>query len=407
MPDVVLKADHIFKRFRRGELHDSLRDLLPAIARRFVNRGSKRALDKEEFWALQDVSFEVVRGEAFGIIGANGAGKSTLLKLLCGIMRPTSGTLSVNGRLSALIEVSAGFHPDLTGRENIFLNGTILGLKRAEIRRRFDAIVSFSDLEEFIDTPVKRYSSGMYARLGFSVAAHVDPDVLIVDEVLSVGDYTFQRKCMERMNAIMQGGATVIFVSHNLEAVASLCARSLLLERGRVVNIGASREVVGEYLATGGPRHAVALGREAFITDVIVRGSDGPRFHFQSGEKCYIDVVVSSHGLCERLAVVIGITTREAIMVFNTSTVRLGVDSFSLRDGQKVVCRFALDLHLAGGTYYVAATVRRYDIGKNYDEWPSAQTLVVSADRDSKGIANLYPVASVEAGDAGQPQPQP
>jgi lipopolysaccharide transport system ATP-binding protein len=207
---------------------------------------------------------------------------------------------------------------------------------------------------------------------------------------------------MERMAAILQGGATVIFVSHNMEAVAKLCGRSLLLERGRVVNIGASREIVGEYLATGGPRNTVTLGREAFITDVKVRGDDGPRIHFQSGEKCHIDVAVSSHGPCERLAVVIGITTREAIMVFNTSTVRLGARSFSLRDGQKVVCSFALDLHLAAGTYYVTATVRRYDIGKNYDEWPSAQTLVVSADRDSKGLVNLYPVASVDAGDAGQ-----
>lgn len=350
---------------------------------------------------MQDVSFDVAHGEAFGIIGANGAGKSTLLKLLCGIMRPTSGTLSVNGRLSALIEVSAGFHPDLTGRENIFLNGTILGLKRAEIHRQFDAIVAFSELEDFIDTPVKRYSSGMYARLGFSVAAHVHPEVLIVDEVLSVGDYTFQRKCMERMAAILRGGATVVFVSHNMEAVANLCTRSLLLERGRAVNIGPSKDIVGEYLATGGPRHAVALGKEAFITEVTVRGKDGPRIHFQSGEKCYIDVAVSSHGPCERLAVVIGLTTREAIMVFNTSTVRLGADSFSLRDGQQVICSFALDLHLAAGTYYVTATVRRYDIGRNYDEWPSAQTLVVSADRDSRGIANLYPVASVRASATG------
>jgi lipopolysaccharide transport system ATP-binding protein len=396
MRDVALKAEHIFKRFKRGELHDSLRDLLPALARRLVRGSANRGLDSEEFWALQDVSFEVARGEAFGIIGANGAGKSTLLKLLCGIMRPTEGTLGVNGRLSALIEVSAGFHPDLTGRENIFLNGTILGLKRADIRRRFDAIVAFSGLEEFIDTPVKRYSSGMYARLGFSVAAHVDPDVLIVDEVLSVGDFTFQRKCMERMTSILKGGATVVFVSHNLEAVANLCTRTMLLEHGRAVNIGASREIVGEYLATGGPRHVVAAGREAFIKDVAVRGEDGPRIHFQSGEKCYIDVSVGSHGSCERIAVVISITTRQGIAVFDTSTVSLGADGLSLRDGQEAVCRFALDLHLVGQTYYVAATIRRYDIGKNLDEWRAAKAIIVSSERGNNGIANLYPVATIE-----------
>lgn len=398
MQDVALKAEHIFKRFRRGELHDSLRDLLPALARRLVRRGAQGALEKEEFWALRDVSFDVARGEAFGIIGANGAGKSTLLKLLCGIMRPTSGTLGVDGRLSALIEVSAGFHPDLTGRENIFLNGTILGLNRADIRRRFDEIVAFSGLEEFIDTPVKRYSSGMYARLGFSVAAHVDPDVLIVDEVLSVGDFTFQRKCMERMTSILKGGATVVFVSHNLEAVANLCARTMLLEHGRALNIGPSREIVGEYLATGGPRHVVASKQEAYIKDVSVRGEDGARVHFQSGEKCYVDVSVGSHGSCERIAVVISITTRQGITVFDTSTVRLGADGLSLRDGQEAVCRFALDLHLVGETYYVAATVRRYDIGKNLDEWRAAQAIIVSSEKGNKGIANLYPVATIEYG---------
>jgi len=402
MQDAALKAEHVFKRFRRGELHDSLRDLLPAIARRLANRNAMRVLDKEEFWALRDVSFSVARGEAFGIIGANGAGKSTLLKLLCGIMRPTSGVLEVNGRMSALIEVSAGFHPDLTGRENIYLNGTVLGLSRAAIRLRFDAIVAFSGLEEFIDTPVKRYSSGMYARLGFSVAAHVDPEILIVDEVLSVGDYTFQRKCMERMASILRGGATVIFVSHNLEAVCNLCGRALQLDRGRVVNIGASRDVVAGYLTASAPRPDVAAEREVFITKVTVRGQDGPRIHFRAGEKCFVDVAVSSHGNCDRLAVVIVIKTLEAIMVFDTSTVRLGAESFSLRGGQEVVCHFALDLHLAAGSYYLAAIVRRHDIGKDYDEWPFAQTLIVSADGGSKGVANLYPVASVDSGDAGQ-----
>ena len=222
MDDIALEMQDVYKKFRRGEIYDSLRDLLPAVTGRLLKRLHSEELGAREFWALQAVTFRVRRGEAFGVIGPNGAGKSTILKLLSGIMQPTRGALSVRGRLSALIEVSAGFHPDLTGRENVYLNGAILGMTRQEIARRFDSIVAFSGLDEFIDTPVKRYSSGMFARLGFSVAAHVDPDILIVDEVLSVGDFVFQQKCVERMNAIIRGGATVIFVSHNLRAVAEL-----------------------------------------------------------------------------------------------------------------------------------------------------------------------------------------
>jgi lipopolysaccharide transport system ATP-binding protein len=251
---------------------------------------SGRSLDERDFWAVQDVSFSIERGEAFGIIGSNGAGKSTILKLLSRIIKPNAGAIKVNGRLSALIEVSAGFHPDLTGRENVYLNGTILGLKRAEIRRRFDDIVAFSGLEEFIDTPVKRYSSGMYARLGFSVASHVDPDILLVDEVLSVGDFLFQKRCIERMSSILKGGATVVFISHNLEAVANLCTRTLLLEKGRVVKIGGSGEVVREYLQRGRQRRVPDPDQEAVIADVRLRGPDGPQSHFRSGERCRIDV---------------------------------------------------------------------------------------------------------------------
>ncbi|HEY9229824.1 MAG TPA: ABC transporter ATP-binding protein, partial [Gemmatimonadaceae bacterium] len=223
--DAVLAMDHVSKKFRRGEIYDSLRDLIPAMVSKVGKRRSPSELGKKEFWALQDVSFEVMRGEAFGIVGSNGAGKSTILKLLSGIMKPTRGTITVRGRLSALIEVGAGFHQDLTGRENIFLNGSILGMTKEEIRRKFDDIVEFAGLRDFIDTPVKRYSSGMYARLGFSVAAHVEPDLLIVDEVLSVGDYLFQQKCIDRMTGILKGGTTVLFVSHNLHAVTDLCQR--------------------------------------------------------------------------------------------------------------------------------------------------------------------------------------
>src|SRR5271168_2074143 len=183
MADVALRMEHVYKKFRKGEVFNSLRDLVPALTGRMFQRQDLVGHDRREFWALRDVSFEVKRGEAFGIIGHNGAGKSTILKILSRIMKPTKGSMVVNGRLSALLEVTAGFHPDLTGMENIFLHGTILGMKKREIQSKLDQIVSFSGIEEFIDTPVKRYSSGMFARLGFSVAAHVDPEVLIVDEV--------------------------------------------------------------------------------------------------------------------------------------------------------------------------------------------------------------------------------
>src|SRR5579863_7610788 len=225
MSDIALRMEHVYKKFRKGEVYNSLRDLIPALTGKMFRQQELSEDDKREFWALQDLSFDVKSGECLGIIGRNGAGKSTALKILSRIMKPTRGNMIVNGRLSALIEVSAGFHQDLTGRENIFLNGTILGMKKREIESRLDQIIAFSQLEEFIDTPVKRYSSGMFARLGFSIASHVDPEVLIVDEVLSVGDFAFQLRCMERMRSILDRGTTVLFVSHNLKSVAELCDR--------------------------------------------------------------------------------------------------------------------------------------------------------------------------------------
>src|SRR5271166_219921 len=238
MSDVALRMENVYKKFRKGEVYNSLRDLLPALTGRMFRQQELLESDKREFWALHDLSFEVKRGEAFGIIGPNGAGKSTALKVLSRIMKPTKGRVVINGRLSALIEVTAGFHPDLTGRENIFLHGTILGMTRREIESKLDEIIAFSGIEEFIDTPVKRYSSGMFARLGFSVAAHVDPEVLVVDEVLSVGDNLFQQRCMERIHSIIKAGTTVLFVSHNLKAVTEICPRAMLLDHGRVVAIG-------------------------------------------------------------------------------------------------------------------------------------------------------------------------
>jgi lipopolysaccharide transport system ATP-binding protein len=220
-----------------------------------------------EFWALRDVSFEVKRGEALGIIGHNGAGKSTILKLLASITSPSSGEITINGRIAALIEVGSGFHPELTGRENIYLSGSILGMRRAEITQKLESIIEFSGIREFIDTPVKRYSSGMYVRLGFSIAAHLEPDILLLDEVLAVGDAAFQAKCLNRVNELRTSGRTIIFISHDLNAVERMCDRVLLMQRGEIIANGPPVDVIDQYKSSvghdaGTPFHGVGPVRE-------------------------------------------------------------------------------------------------------------------------------------------------
>lgn len=239
---IDLKFDHVSKRYYvRGEAEaDMTRHPL-------VRKLKSLRRSVQQFWAVRDVSFEVQRGEVLGIIGHNGAGKSTLLKLLSGVTTPTDGEIRINGRLSALIEVGSGFHPELTGRENIYLNGSILGMRRREITEKLNSIVDFAGVRAFIDTPVKRYSSGMYVRLGFSIAAHMDPDILLLDEVLAVGDAAFQAKCLQRITELKEGGTTIVFISHDLGAVERLCNRVLLMQRGEVAASGSPRDVIVEY----------------------------------------------------------------------------------------------------------------------------------------------------------------
>ncbi len=261
--DVVIRAEGLGKKYVIGhaaerEGYVALRDVLARGARNLWRKTAGMARGRapvagdrhEEFWALKDVSFEIRRGEVTGIIGRNGAGKSTLLKILSRITEPTEGQVTITGRVASLLEVGTGFHPELTGRENIYLNGAILGMTRAEIRRKFDEIVAFAEIEKFLDTPVKRYSSGMYVRLAFAVAAHLEPEILVVDEVLAVGDAEFQRKCLGKMSEVAGGGRTVLFVSHNMQAVTALCRRAIILRRSAKTFDGGVHEAIRNYLAT-------------------------------------------------------------------------------------------------------------------------------------------------------------
>jgi len=267
MADVALRAENLSKRYQISAVqrrHDTLRDQLMDGLKTMFRRNGRPQASAETFWALQGVSFEVAQGEAVGIIGRNGAGKSTLLKLLSRVTKPTAGRAEIYGRVGSLLEVGTGFDRELSGRENIYLSGAILGMTRAEIANKFDEIVAFAEVEPFVDTPVKRYSSGMYLRLAFAVAAHLEPEILLVDEVLAVGDAAFQKKCLGKMGEVGRSGRTILFVSHNMVAVTRLCNRALWLERGRLHAFGGVDEVIARYLAAG----ADGRGERRFCEDL-------------------------------------------------------------------------------------------------------------------------------------------
>jgi len=252
MTDIAIHVDQLSKKYKLGAMYerqDTLRDFLVSMVRSPFRK--RPVSDNQILWALKDISFDIERGSVIGIVGRNGAGKSTLLKVLSRVTDPTSGIGEIHGRVGSLLEVGTGFHPELTGRENIYLNGAILGMKRTEIEKKFDEIVDFSEVAKFIDTPVKRYSSGMYLRLAFAVAAHLEPDILVVDEVLAVGDAEFQRKCLGKMSDVAEQGRTVLFVSHNMSAILRLTTETLVMEKGRIVKRAPSNEAVDYYLSSG------------------------------------------------------------------------------------------------------------------------------------------------------------
>jgi lipopolysaccharide transport system ATP-binding protein len=387
-PRVVF--DHVWKKFSRGERHDSLRDLLPNAVRQFMRGQRRPPPDTQEFCALRDVSFEVHEGEALGIIGRNGAGKSTALKLLTRILKPTHGVCAVVGRSGALIEVAAGFHPDLTGRENIYLQGAIMGMRRHEIATHFDEIVEFAGVERFVDTPVKRYSSGMNARLGFSIAAHLHPDVLLIDEVLAVGDMAFQEKCHERMTRFRREGVAIVFVSHHLPAVARLCDRVLLLEAGSPVRLGAPAAVIAEYC--GG-------GRASASDDVVIEATlrtpgpqrDDSTFDVRPGERLQLDVALHFRVDVEHanVGIVVWDLARE-LYVYGAASDAIGIPPVRARAGQTRTFAFALDANLTRGLYAVEINVADTERHRFVGLARGIRHFQVIERLSYDGVANLY-----------------
>jgi lipopolysaccharide transport system ATP-binding protein len=368
MSDVAIRVENLSKLYRIGgpqaryqTLRDTVMDVAAAPIQRLRRLGQPTP-PKETIWALKDVFFEVKHGEVLGIIGRNGAGKTTLLRILSRITEPTEGQAEIHGRVGSLLEVGTGFHPELTGRENIYLNGAILGMKRAEIERKFDEIVQFAEIEKFLDTPVKRYSSGMYVRLAFAVAAHLEPEILLVDEVLAVGDAAFQKKCLGKMGDVAYEGRTVLFVSHNMAAIEGLCRKAFMLDQGRLATTGDAHEVVEAYLSSLPAQAGEPLSRREDrqgngrlrFTEIMLRSANGvPSDVVQCGEEWEISVhYTSGTDTLNNVAVSIGVfaLSGQCMLMLNNQMVGAyfdvipGVGQLSCR-----VERFPL----APGQYYL------------------------------------------------------
>jgi lipopolysaccharide transport system ATP-binding protein len=392
MSDIVIKAENLGKKYTighrsgSGSSYLSLRDVLTQNARDIWHKTRDLVQGKdivqgsilEEFWALKEVNFEIQRGEAVGIIGRNGAGKSTLLKVLSRITEPSAGRVTIKGRVASLLEVGTGFHPELTGRENIYLNGAILGMTRAEIKRKFDEIVAFAETEKFLDTPVKRYSSGMYVRLAFAVAAHLEPEILVVDEVLAVGDAQFQKKCLGKMGDVAHEGRTVLFVSHNMAAIHQLCTSGILLVDGRLTKRGTAGKVIRCYLDnTDEQQSSVTLreykfrtgnGKVTFLRAELRNAENALCRQFSLGDDlCVIFWLKARHDFKEsHIKLGIEIRTSDGRRICNIMDVDSGfhIDDFNSNGTVSVYFR---DLRLYPDTYYMNLKVHSITSNELYD----------------------------------------
>lgn len=389
----AITVDHVSRKFSRGDKRQPLRGAIDRWFKRNV-LSSHDNLKAHEFWAIEDLNFHVARGEALAIIGPNGAGKSTTLKLLAGIMPPTRGTLRTSGRVSALIEVGAGFHPDLTGRENIFLNASVLGLSRVETRRKFGDIVEFAGIEPFLDTPLKRYSSGMYARLGFSVAVHTEPEVLLVDEVLSVGDRVFRARCMERMRSFLRRGVAIIFVSHDLTAVMGFCDRAIVLDKGRTTFTGSAVDAVSHY------HHACMPSQSDMAHERIriqLRRRDGmTALSFDSRERVSIECDLASIESADAFFLRI-IRLRDQQLAFQTCA----APWYSNRTEEAGPCRhsirFDVTLNIPPAEYGLQVALAPSTADRNVMSWRTATKFMVRGSNTSGGIVEVSPTFAVNA----------
>lgn len=378
---VALRFDSVSKRYRIRSGAESPRSGLLARVRGPATRAS-------EFWALRNVSFEVNEGESLGIIGHNGAGKSTALKLLSNITTPNKGEITINGRISALLEVGSGFHPELTGRENVYLSGSILGMRRAEITKKLDSIIDFAGVRPFIDIPVKRYSSGMYVRLGFSIAAHLDPDILLLDEVLAVGDHGFQEKCKERIAEMHRQGTTMVFISHDLNAVRSICQRVLLLQRGEVVAEGAPDEVIRRYTETASfHQHPQLTGesRRAEITGLTFYNAAGERSTgFLTGYPLSVRVEYFVHDSIREGAVSLFFIAMNGATAAQWTT---GLDghAINMREGPAAVEFCCAELGLQPGVYQIDACIERAGTTETYEWQRGCSSIHVDGGKEIRG----------------------
>jgi ABC-type polysaccharide/polyol phosphate transport system ATPase subunit len=380
MPPVI-SFMNVSKRYNLGLTRTSLPSVVSQWAKQTLRRGSSS--DRKYHWALKDVSFDLEKGQSLALVGPNGAGKSTILKLLAKITNPTSGKVDVNGQLSALIELGAGFHPDLTGRENIFLNGTILGLTYKDIQKRYDEIVAFSEIEDFIDTPVKRYSSGMTVRLGFAVASCIEPDILLVDEVLAVGDASFRQKCIERIKTLLNNGTSLIFVSHDMGLVRSVCERAIYIDHGQVQNTGTSGEIIDIYNQVLDRQRIEKMNRAdntaddggegVEVTKVEVLGSDGqPVREIFGDEPLEIRVKYTAFKNIGKSNALILIYRSDGLMCAN---MRSYIDGYpmTLEKGEGEYSVKLDPLQLFGGTYYAITWIMNADdsdgIAYGASEW--------------------------------------
>ncbi len=396
-----IKLTDVSKKYRIGKSNLNLRS---------VFSGKKNVPNFH--WAVKNINFTLQPGESMGIIGPNGAGKTTILKLLSKVTFPTSGLIEMNGRFSALIELGAGFHPELSGRENVFLNGTILGMRKAEIQKRFDDIVQFAGIEKFIDTPVKRYSSGMYARLGFSVAAHVDPQILLVDEVLAVGDMAFQKKCYERMQQLIQNGTTLIFVSHNMRAIQKVCERSLVLYRGQIAFTGSSADATAEY--SNILRKAAAdfqdvssedinegigqqiMTHEAVIEKIeMIKQNNEPASTFTSGEDVTVRAMISFSKDAPAPVIACSIRHPDGQVVYDFTTEWAGIKTPDFSAMTSAVIEFPLQLNLSAGSYFLGVNLAYKDLSKYYDRIDRGLDFVVVSNSGARGFAELHAGFSV------------